>query len=55
MDFISNIGLLPSESLTGEPNDKDPAFNKEPSPDNDEVETILISDLCAFEKYNGLP
>ena len=35
--LISNIGLLTEEALAGEPNDKEPTFNKEPSPDNDEV------------------
>ena len=44
--LISNIGLLTAEALTGEPNDKEPTFNKETSPDNDEVDTILISDFC---------
>ena len=47
---ISNIGLLTAETLTSEPNYKEPTFSKEPSPDNDEVETILIGDLCAFDK-----
>ena len=49
MDLISNIGLLPAEELTGEPNDKYLTFNKEPSLDNDESDTILIGDLCVFE------
>ena len=48
--LISNIGLLIEDALTGEPNEKDPTFNKEPSPDNDEFETILISGFCVFEK-----
>ena len=48
--LISNICLLISEALTGEPNDKDPTFNKEPSADNDEFETILIGNLCDFNK-----
>ena len=34
--FISNIGLLTAESLTGGPNYKYPTFDDEPSPDNDE-------------------
>ena len=38
--LISNIGLLTSDALTGEPNEKEPIFNKEPSPDIDEV-TVL--------------
>ena len=46
VDLISNIGLLIAEALTGEPNEKEPTFNKEHSPDNDEFETILISDFC---------
>ena len=28
VDLISNIGLLTAEALTGEPNEKDPTFNK---------------------------
>ena len=40
MDLISNIGLLTAEALTGEPNDKEYTYNKEPSPDNDEVTTL---------------
>ena len=46
--LISNIDLLIAEALTGEPNEKYPIFNKEPSHDNDEFETILIGDFCAF-------
>ena len=37
MALISNIGLLTAEVLTDEPNEKEPTFNEEPSPDNDEV------------------
>ena len=37
VDLISNIGLLTSDALTGKPNYNDTTFNKEPSPDNDEV------------------
>ena len=48
--LISNIGLLTAKSLTGEPNEKEPTFNEEPSPDNDEVQTIFISYFCVFEK-----
>ena len=33
--LISNIYLLTAESLTGEPNEKEPTFNDEPSPDNE--------------------
>ena len=40
VSLISNIGLLPAEALTGEPNEKDPTFNKEPSPDNDEFTAL---------------
>ena len=54
-DFISNIGLLIAEVITGEPNYKDPIFNKEPSLDNDEVENILIGDFFVFEKNDILP
>ena len=49
MALISNIGLLTVESLTGEPNNKEPNFDKEPSLINDEVETILIGDFCFFD------
>ena len=49
MALISNISLLTVEALTGEPNEKEPTFNKEPSPDNDEGETILIGDLCVLK------
>ena len=48
--MITNIGLLIEEVLTGEPNEKEPTFNKEPSPDNDEVKNIFIGGLCVFEK-----
>ena len=37
MALVSNIGLLIAEALTGEPNNKDPTFNNETSPDIDEV------------------
>ena len=40
--LISNIGLLKAEALTGEPNEKEPTFNKEPSPDNDEVTALEL-------------
>ena len=50
MDLVSNIGLLTADALTSEPNEKEPIFNKEPSTDNDEVKTILIGDLCVFDK-----
>ena len=33
--LISNIGLLASEALTGEPNEKYPTLNEEPPPHND--------------------
>ena len=42
MALISNIGLPTAEALTGEPNEKDPTFNKETLTDNYEVEKILI-------------
>ena len=35
--MCTNIGLLTSEALTGEPNEKGPTFNEENSPNNDEV------------------
>ena len=50
MALISNIGLPTAEALTVEANYKEPNSNKDPSPDNDEVKTILIGDLCVFEK-----
>ena len=40
VDLISNIDLLTSEELTGEPNEKEPTSNEEPSPDNDKVTTF---------------
>ena len=48
--LISKIGLLKAEALTGKPNEKEPTFNEEPSPDNDEVKTILIGHFCVFEE-----
>ena len=40
MFLVENIGLLAAEAITGEPNDKNHTFNKEPSPDNDEVTAL---------------
>ena len=40
MAFISNIGLLTEDALAGEPNEKQPTFNEEPFPDNDEVTAL---------------
>ena len=40
MALISNIGLLTAEALAGEPNEKEPTFNEEPSPDNYEVTAL---------------
>ena len=40
VDLISNIYLLTEEALTGEPNEKEPTFNKEPSHVNDEVTSL---------------
>ena len=40
--LISNIGLLTAEALTGEPNERDHTFNKEPSPDNDEFTALAL-------------
>ena len=48
--LISNIGLLIAEALTGKPNEKETTFNEEPSPDDDEFETIFISDFYVFDK-----
>ena len=49
--LISNIGLLTAESLTGEPNYKDPTSNEEYFPDDYEVGDILIGDLCVQPTY----
>ena len=46
--LISNIGLLTAEALTIAPNYKDPTFNNEPSPDNDDV-----TDLDLIPPRNG--
>ena len=40
--LVENIGLLAAEAITGEPNDKNHTFNKEPSPDNDEVTALEL-------------
>ena len=40
--LISNIGLLTAEALTGEPNEEEPAFNKELSPDNVKVTALYL-------------
>ena len=40
MALISNIGLLPAEAIIGEPIEKEPNFNEEPSPDNDYVTAL---------------
>ena len=42
MALISNIGLLTAYALTGEPKEKDPTFNKEPSPNNGEVSSLVL-------------
>ena len=42
VSLISNIGLLTSEALTGEPNEKELTFNNEPSTDNDEVTALYL-------------
>ena len=49
--LISNIGLLKEEALTFEPNKKKSTFNKEPSPDNDEV---IVLDLIPPPNGAGL-
>ena len=38
--LISNIGLLTAEALTGEPNQKETTFEKEPSSNNDQVTAL---------------
>ena len=50
MALFSNIGLITVEALTDEANEKEPTFRKYLSPDNDEFKTILIDDLCVFDK-----
>ena len=53
--LISNIGLLTAEALTGEPNEKEPTFNEEPSPDNDEVTALeLIPPPNGAGTFNGI-
>ena len=53
MDF----GLLIEEALTGEPNQKEPTLNKEPSTDNDEVTALELTpppnDTGAFHDIGG--
>ena len=48
--LISNVGLLTSEALYSESNEKYSTFNEEPCTINDGVETILIGDFCVFGK-----
>ena len=38
MALISNIGLITAEELTGEPNYKEPTFDEETSPDNENAQ-----------------
>ena len=40
MLLISNIGLILAEAITDIPNKKDRIFNKETSPDNDQVTAL---------------
>ena len=40
--LISNIILLTEETLNGELNYKEPTFNEEPSPDNDEATALEL-------------
>ena len=55
MALISNIGLLKVGALTGEKNENDPTFNKEPSPDNDEVTALyLISPTNGAGAFNNI-
>ena len=55
--LISNIGLLTAEALTGEPNEKEYTFNKELSPDNNEVAALYLipppNGAGAFNKIGG--
>ena len=53
--LISNIGLLTAEVLTSEPNEKEPTFNEEPSPDNDEVTALdLIRPPNGARDFNNI-
>ena len=53
--LVENIGLLAAEAITGEPNDKNHTFNKEPSPDNDEVTALdLIPPPNGDGAFNGI-
>ena len=53
--LISNVGLLTAEALTGEPNEKEPTFNEEPSPDNDEdIALDLIPPPNGAGGFNGI-
>ena len=53
--MISNIGLLIAEALTGEPNEKYPSFNEEPSPDIYEVAALdFIPPLNFVGVFNGI-
>ena len=55
MALISNIGSLIEEALTDEPNDKDPTFNEETSPDDGEVKVLdLIALPNGAGKFNGI-
>ena len=38
--LVENIGLLAAEAITGEPNYKEPTFNEETSPNNDEITAL---------------
>ena len=57
MALISNIGLLTAEKLTVEPNEKDPTFNEELSPDNYEVTALELipppNGAGTFNKIGG--
>ena len=57
MTLISNIGLLAAEAITGEPNEKEPTFNEEFSPDNDEVAALDLTPptngSVAFNEVGG--
>ena len=53
--LISNIGLLTAEALTGEPNDKEPTFSEEPSPDINKVTTLeLIPPTNGAGRFNEI-
>ena len=54
VSLISNIVLLIEEAITGKQNDKDPTFDKEPLPDNDEVTALDLTPLKKSAIEDGI-